>query len=1058
MKSNILSMILMFAFHNLSSQTEGLELLAHFPLIEHFGDITGQLDSLDYSHVEFRDDALYFDGADRTSDTSNQVQISLRELNLDAYFISLDVKIDSITGSDQLIRTIFEIEAGQQWMTFFVNQNSQTFQIGRSGGGTVVPRAYRPNQWYNVGISYHKNSKTRNFYLDGVLAHSDTFTIESDRILTSFGLGILNFGWWPMKGYWKNLQIHGSTAVPSNGPIAGRKLLAHYPLDSDFEDATGQEDTLQTAHVEITDEGLYFDGADPFSDTANIARVRIEELDLDDYYISFEVKIDSVVDDGIQSINLRHIFTGGLGWRWMRAIVNQEFGFISMLRSGGFANITLPYETDRWYTMGLYYNRKNLEGRFYLDGQLVIRDSFDLVGNNDKFIGIGCTCGPWPFKGHWKNLMVYGPDTRTIPLSLSCQENSLPSNESSTDGSIEITIDGGFKPYQVSWNGGDTTFAEVGTYIIPNLGLGTYNLEIRDSAQVRQTCETVLQIPGQLPLIAHYPLQGNLQDKLMQNSDIQIENVELRDSALYINGAENFTDTSNFILASRINKLNHDEFEIRLQFKLDSISTPGVSQRRTVLLAGQSFRWAALYYLNDTKEFQLGYNNFNFSPQKIPMDFNRWYDMSITYNRKVRMLALFIDGIKVDAVETDLITGVDQSIALNCCSRAPMKGFWKNLKVYSSEKVVIPDITLHKQTLEWNGSATSTDGAMRVAINGGDGPFIAELFFNETRLDSQSVFGREVEFENLAVGPYQVTVSDRFDSVQVTDFELLPPQTQLPIQSYYPMDLSLFDTSGIHRPLALQNAEHIFGEGISIPGNSNIDNSMQDQVSTTLEEINHDNFYISMNITIDSIDGLSGGDKRSIFIGGQFWRWMYPHYFQSSQRIGLTYNNFGQAPETFEFEYGQEYEIAMAYNRTTQVGQLFIDRIEITRDTFDMETGDDVSFGLNCNCGPSPMKGFWRKLRVYSAPPDSATVSNNDLETRGPVKIYPNPGSSLITITLPQELVGHESILWYDLAGRQVKSHTAKGFSDSIQVDISDLGKGTYVVRIGPVFTKFIKF
>ena len=842
------------------------------------------------------------------------------------------------------------------------------------------------------------------------------------------------------------------------GQTEGRKLLAHYPLTEHFGDITGQEDTLETAHIIIDEEGMYIDGADIRSDTANQAQVTIEALDLDDFYISLEVNIDSIPEDGILPISSRDIITCGLSWRWMRAITNQQFNYIALWRSGGAANSTTLLIRNEWIEIGLSYQAESDIARLFINGGIVIRDSFELIGGNDKTIGLpGISVNSWPMKGHWRNLKVYGPDNRKIPLSLSCMENQLPTDESSLDGSIEIEIQGGVAPYELKWNGGDTILQESGSHIIDGLGLGTFSFELRDSLNVLQNCQTVLQIEGLLPLIAYYPMNGNLEDALMMNPAIQIEHVDVLDSAIYIDGADSFSDTANVVWINSIQSLNHDEFEFKLDFKLDSIHDPAASQNRTIFIAGSSYRWVSLLYDNRSKVLNLGYNGFQTSSVSIPFEFDQWYEMSITYSYSTRLLSLWIDGEKVDEIKVVLNTLLGRDIIVDCrCGRLPMKGYWRNLRVYSQGQSQIHPLKMKAQVSQWNSSPNSEDGSVQIDIEGGFPVYTVQLFKQDSLFLEKVSTSLNVEVEDLPIGLYDIVVQDQFDSIRSTTLELLPPQTELPILSYYPMQFDLNDTADIHNPLSLAQTEFIFNQGIAIPGNEN-DTSGIDQVATYLTELNTDDFYISMHVIIDSIDGLDGGDKRSIFIGGQLFRWMYPHYFQSTKMIGLTYNNNNISVGKYSFEYGREYEIAMAYSREEQVGTWFVNRQEVGRDTFDMMAGDDLSFGLNCYCGPEPMKGFWRDLRIYSAPVDTVSTSIDDLRSLVQLEVFPNPASQYINIELKETLNRDLEIKVFDILGRLVDVIDVVKGTQSIRKDIGLWREGHYILLLDEESIKFFK-
>jgi hypothetical protein len=66
------------------------------------------------------------------------------------------------------------------------------------------------------------------------------------------------------------------------------------------------------------------------------------------------------------------------------------------------------------------------------------------------------------------------------------------------------------------------------------------------------------------------------------------------------------------------------------------------------------------------------------------------------------------------------------------------------------------------------------------------------------------------------------------------------------------------------------------------------------------------------------------------------------------------------------------------------------------------------------------------------------------------LKVYPNPASNQVTITNSGNTLLHK-ISFYDLAGREVKTLSREVLGDSlsaISIDVSDLKKGTYLVKI----------
>ena len=1110
----------------------GRKLLAHYPLEKDYHDITGQETEMYHENVYFTEQGLFIDGANPISDTTNVIYAEIANLDFDDFYISLEVKIDSLEGlaRDNPIRHVLTGGLQNIWMDVLENQRLKQLFLAHSVGGGRLSSRYALNQWIKLGLSYNKKEQLGILYINGEAAIEENFELDgSDN--RRIGLDIIDRRW-PMKGHWKNLKVFGpigsinlplslgcsinhspshdsssdgsirleivggtapydifwnnelqlvidSNVVIMHGlntgrylikvidslgsldscslellsqtnPEADRKLLAFYPLDDHLGDITGQEDTLRVEHVLLADDGLYIDGADPRTDTSNRVEVTIEELNLDDFYISLEVNLDSIPDDGVQFINQRNILVGGLGWKWMRFLVNQQFDFIT-LSTPKRQSPYLPFEFGRWYTFGMYYDRANLEGRFYIDGQLkFILDDLDLRGMEDRKLGIGTNTGSYPMKGHWRNLKIYGPNTRIDPISFSCSENQLPSDENSLDGSILIHLEGGSPPYQLDWNEGDTTITESGEYLISNLGVGTYIFHVTDSLGIQDSCNSSLVFPLSLPLIAHYPLSVDGKDVLGLNDDMVLQNVTFIDSSIYIDGADSFSDTSNNVTASRLNMLNFDHFQVDLEFKLDSISG-GIEDR--IIWMGGALRWAMLGYNAITREIQVIFENAQSIPINYFVEYGKWYASSVIYNSTTRELSFWIDGTKIYEGITDIEGFSDKQILVDCkCGPRPMKGYWKNLKVYSLPDE-ITDLELAYQITEWNGIASSEDGAIELNIEGGIAPYKIFLKKNQEVIEEMNSDNSEITFKNLAVDAYLVEVRDALDSVEMIEFELLPPKTDLPIQSYYPFESDLADTSGTHMDMVLSNVQHLEGEGLLLPGNNNNINPI-DQIRTVFTELNTDDFYLSLNVTIDSVEDEFSGD-RSIFLMGGAWKWMYPVYFQTTQEIKMRYSQILTSPDAFHFEFGKEYEIALSYNKKERTGRLFIDRQQVSADTFDLIRPDQLAFEMNCNCGPRPMKGFWRKLRLYSAM-DSMVTSAHHTEVQNYLNIYPNPGSSHIIIESKTNLVKNKFVLWFDVLGRQVKKEMSNG-SRQQTFDIAELENGVYWIKIGNVIKKFIK-
>ena len=80
----------------------------------------------------------------------------------------------------------------------------------------------------------------------------------------------------------------------------------------------------------------------------------------------------------------------------------------------------------------------------------------------------------------------------------------------------------------------------------------------------------------------------------------------------------------------------------------------------------------------------------------------------------------------------------------------------------------------------------------------------------------------------------------------------------------------------------------------------------------------------------------------------------------------------------------------------------------------------------------------------------SLLTSSNSLETgeNAPISVYPNPTSGIVNLVVAHSSQIDQGIIVTDISGRQVMSKIQSHPNGNVQVDLSDLEKGIYLIRI----------
>ena len=85
---------------------------------------------------------------------------------------------------------------------------------------------------------------------------------------------------------------------------------------------------------------------------------------------------------------------------------------------------------------------------------------------------------------------------------------------------------------------------------------------------------------------------------------------------------------------------------------------------------------------------------------------------------------------------------------------------------------------------------------------------------------------------------------------------------------------------------------------------------------------------------------------------------------------------------------------------------------------------------------------------------DLLSVTSSELAQ---FKMYPNPSTDIVNITLPQSITDLNSIEVFDIAGRQIESINSFENLNAIQFNVSAFNSGVYIVRLNTEKGSFAK-
>ncbi|MCG8696660.1 MAG: hypothetical protein MI922_01295, partial [Bacteroidales bacterium] len=197
----------------------------------------------------------------------------------------------------------------------------------------------------------------------------------------------------------------------------------------------------------------------------------------------------------------------------------------------------------------LYINNELIASKYWVKSNHLVTDDIQIKVGGDDIKNY--------FKGDIDDIRLYDRVLNSVEIDSLYHMGGWPilpdslkidyteineSKPGASDGSIDITVSGGTKPYTFEWSNGEVTED------ITNLSAGEYIIKITDAldSTLTDTIEIISEYDLNRGLVAYYPFNGNANDSSgNSNHGIEHSNEEYKTGVIGL--AHDFNGTSDYI-------------------------------------------------------------------------------------------------------------------------------------------------------------------------------------------------------------------------------------------------------------------------------------------------------------------------------------------------------------------------------------------------------------------------------------------------------------------------------------------------------------------------------
>jgi hypothetical protein len=186
-------------------------------------------------------------------------------------------------------------------------------------------------------------------------------------------------------------------------PLPMTGVLAHYPLQSDGVDATGNNGDMIIENAPFQDGGIYCNGIYYMNPGGyNVRTPSIAALNFDSFAISGEFKISEYPSPGPKPI-----FTGGTTYRWMGAEITTDGRLGMLYNNSNHVASSTTVSLDTWHQVILVYDGSTQTGSIYLDNEFISSMSFVIDHGDVRNVTLMNPAAGTAFKGVFRELVIY---------------------------------------------------------------------------------------------------------------------------------------------------------------------------------------------------------------------------------------------------------------------------------------------------------------------------------------------------------------------------------------------------------------------------------------------------------------------------------------------------------------------------------------------------------------------------------------------------------------------------------------------------------------------------
>jgi hypothetical protein len=213
---------------------------------------------------------------------------------------------------------------------------------------------------------------------------------------------------------------------------------------------------------------------------------------------------------------------------------------------------------------------------------------------------------------------------------------------------------------------------------------------------------TVLSVTGMqaqnldyFELKAHYTLVNTTSEALGTWDTIELVNAPLSDTngvysfGGYINDAVN--EDSSLVITPQLDILNAVQFAVQLEIRMDQLEDKG----RPIIVLGEGWRYLGFATGSDSS-FQLILNGNYQSGEPYYAKAGQWQTITMMHSKGDSLTSFYVDGTLIyrrkgllDHPESDT-----KIMNTHFGNGAAFKGYWRNLKVFTSDSMTSPTVDL----------------------------------------------------------------------------------------------------------------------------------------------------------------------------------------------------------------------------------------------------------------------------------------------------------------------------------------------------------------------------